>query len=158
MAARVAAWPKWAKMTVLIAFIGLVVALNIPLVAGYIDLAEDGHPSGYVVETLPDGKTREWTVVTTQVANISRTYLLTNGENQAEVSIHPEEKYFSFYRKPAGYVNFQGTICPINGGSLYYLSGSYRSGTDQFRWNGNVRFNCPATNGTAEIEGMINLR
>ncbi len=158
LATRVAAWPKWAKMTAFVVFLGFVVIMTIPLVANHLDLAKDNHPSGYVVETLPDGTTREWNVLTTQVPNISRTYLLTNGESQATLTVLPEHRYFSFYRKPSGQVNFQGIYCPISGGWLSYSSGTGRSGTVGLDWNGEVRFNCPATNGATGIEGVINLR
>ncbi len=159
MATRVAAWPKWAKMTVLVVFVGFVAILTIPVATGYLDQVKNGHPSGYVVETGQDGMKREWTVVTTQVPNMGLTYLLANGENQTTMSIHPKYKYFSFYRKPEGYVNFQGTICSVNGGRVYYVDSSSRMGSgNQMRWNGDVRFSCPATNGAIGIEGVIKLR
>ncbi|MBP9747589.1 hypothetical protein KBD13_01475 [Patescibacteria group bacterium] len=158
MAARIATWPKWVKMTVLIVFFGFVAIQNIPLVASYLDLAKGNQPSGYIVETFQDGTTQKWTVSSTQMPNIGLTYILTNGENQARAGIYPEHTYFTFYRKAAGYVNFEGVRCPINGGRLYELTGSSRSGIkNPLKWNGDVQFDCPATNAAAGIKGTIVL-
>ncbi len=156
---RIAAWPKWTKIILLIIFLGFVTLRTIPLIASYIDLRKDGSPSGYVTETSQTGIKRKWTVQPGQVPNNQLTYILTSGEEQTILTVYPEFKYFSFYRTPEGYILFQGIRCPIIGGRLSYLPPSSKSRVNNpMSWNGAIEFNCPATTETAGIEGAINLR